>query len=293
VEVVKSGQLIGHKSSIYALTNGFEKGSLISSGGDGWIVSWNPGESMDGKLIAEVEEQVYCCAIWRDGSTILAGSMSGALYSISLKGEVPRKVIFHRKSIYDIWLGDDYFLTISGDGKLCKWSYELKPIESISLTPSGLRCIHCTSSGNIYIGGKDGYIYVLSEQLEHKSTFKAHAGAVFSLTTRRGLLISGGLDALLKIWDMENFRQKRTIQAHYFTINDIKYISNADIFATASRDKTVRLWESSDWELKKVIDRPKFEAHLGSVNALTYLEELNLLCSASDDNSVLLWQIKK
>jgi WD40 repeat protein len=61
------------------------------------------------------------------------------------------------------------------------------------------------------------------------------------------------------------------------------------MFATASRDKTIKLWDFSSGRLLKVLDTVRYGGHVNSVNRLLWVD--NVLLSASDDRTVSIWEI--
>jgi WD40 repeat protein len=62
-------------------------------------------------------------------------------------------------------------------------------------------------------------------------------------------------------------------------------------FASASRDKTIRIWSAETYELQKSIDKEKYDGHLNSVNKLLWLHSHNYLISGSDDRSIIIWKV--
>ena len=83
----------------------------------------------------------------------------------------------------------------------------------------------------------------------------------------------------------------RTLDAHWFTINKIGAIPELSAFATASRDKTWRLWSTDDFELLKSIDVQK-GGHINSVNALVWIPEAGLMVSAGDDRLIRMFKVE-
>ena len=68
-------------------------------------------------------------------------------------------------------------------------------------------------------------------------------------------------DERSQIWDKvkEEWNIDDVIAAHNYTVNKIALQPGGQLFATASRDKTIKLWRSDPVELLKVINKEKFE----------------------------------
>ncbi len=62
------------------------------------------------------------------------------------------------------------------------------------------------------------------------------------------------------------------------------------MFATASRDKTLKVWETEGFQLLKVLEGRRDGGHSHSVNRLLWTNFNNWLVSCSDDRSIILWE---
>jgi len=94
----------------------------------------------------------------------------------------------------------------------------------------------------------------------------------------------------LKVFDLENFEEVKSIPAHNFAIYDIVFDPSGKYFATASRDKSVKIW---DYELMSVLERLEGndgKGHINSVNKLMWMQDGTLL-SAGDDRAIQSWKI--
>ena len=102
--------------------------------------------------------------------------------------------------------------------------------------------------------------------------------------------MSGGRDAHLKVWSLnEDFANISKQPAHWFTINDIAFQPTGFYFATASRDKSIRIWDAHNFHIVKSIDKFKLAGHRNSVNKLMWLEN-DLIISCGDDRVVIGWE---
>lgn len=293
--VTRKAQYTGYRSSIYAMVDIPGTDQFLSAGGDGWIVAWNKhGQEEDGMLLAQVEGKIFALQYCPDHGILLAGDMNGHLYFIDLASKKTiKRLILHKGSIFDILVFGNYALTCGADGFICLIHIEkMLPELSLEVSRSGLRCL-IKNQDHIYIGGSDNAIYRLNwpDLEKDPSKFEAHGNSVFSLyTDLKGHLYSGGRDALLKKWRIPSMEEELSIQAHWYTINRMAGFQDNHLI-TASRDKTVRIWNTENMTLIKSLDASK-GGHVNSVNNVLVFENEATLATCSDDRSVILWKIQ-
>ncbi len=298
----KVAHLNGHRASVYAVAMGFGAHTIISGSGDGWIVNWDLRKPTEGKLIAKVEGQIFSLHAIQGKHIIVAGTYAGNVHFIDLKnksnlpaGQAGVKIYpHHPNGVFAIFQIGENIFTGGGDGVLTKWTPDFKPLESIKLSHSNLRSIDYSVARNeIVIGCSDTQIYFVNpETMKLTGRIKeAHENSVFiAKYLNEDMILSGGRDAQLKAWSLgDSVKCESTQSAHWFTINDIAINHQKRIFVTASRDKTMRIWDADDFKLLKVIDKEKNEGHVNSVNKLLWSNYKDYLISASDDRSLAVW----
>jgi WD40 repeat protein len=106
-------------------------------------------------------------------------------------------------------------------------------------------------------------------------------------------LLTGGRDAHLNIWSVENYELIKSIPAHNWAIYDIVFSPDGTLFATASRDKTIKIWDATSYQILKRITKENFEAHTHSVNKLIWSTYGNYLVSVGDDKMVMIREVNK
>ena len=288
---------IGHRSAIYKLLHDKENQRVISAGGDGWIASWEKyGDNTDGLLIADAGEQLFTMSLCEKSGLLAAGAMSGSFYWMDTREKkVIKNIRLHKKSIFACLAVHDQIISLSGDGSMIIWDTDsLEAIHVQLISSQGLRCMAISPSGKLLaIGSSDHSIYLLETEnyrLVHRFV-SAHSNSVFTLKfTDDTLLLSGGRDAMLRLWDLNTLQEVKSINAHWYTINDIEYIADINLVITASRDKTIRLWNASDLTPVTTIDFQK-NGHVNSVNTILWDSDTNSLYSAGDDREIKSFKI--
>ena len=156
-----------------------------------------------------------------------------------------------------------------------------------------------TSEVAVALGDSNILIFDL-HTLEHKKDFIAHqlaekvVGANIVRYSPDGkFLLTGGRDAHLNIWKVEDYELVKSIPAHNWAIYDIVFNPDATLFATASRDKTIKIWDAKTYQILKRITKENFEAHTHSVNKLIWSPYHNYLVSVGDDKMVMIREVNR
>jgi platelet-activating factor acetylhydrolase IB subunit alpha len=58
------------------------------------------------------------------------------------------------------------------------------------------------------------------------------------------VIVSCSNDMSLKIWDTNNeYKNTKSLHGHDHTVSAVKFLPGGDFLMSASRDKTIRIWE--------------------------------------------------
>jgi WD40 repeat protein len=303
IEIIKHAELTGHEAAIFALTEGRTPQYVLSGAGEGWVVEWDLENAALGKLIAKAAANIYALVFDKASNKAIAGDMNGGIHFLNLNDSTLSKHIkHHEKGCFGLKIRENNLFSLGGDGVFTRWNLsEMRSVESLQLSGESLRCLVFSPRQNIWaIGSSDGNIYIVEAyEFTILHVFKsAHRSSVFSLafSPDEKYLISGGRDAFLKMWQMSDYQLITSVPAHNYTINALVFNpENERIFASASRDKTIKIWEFMPEleaiRLMKVIDSGRFDGHTRSVNSLAWLSGKHLV-SASDDRRLMVWEVK-
>jgi len=299
VSIEKIATLTGHNASIFSIIRYKAPHLFLSGAGEGWIVEWDFNDLEMGRLLAKVDTQIFSLCFLEKEKVVVAGNMNGGVHWVDIENPTKTKnILQHKKGVFAIQQIDNELFTAGGAGLLTRWDIaKQKTIESLHLSNQSLRCLAFSKTRNeLAVGASDHCIYLLdATTLEIKQTIKAaHENSVFAIkySPDHRFLISGGRDAHLRVRDLEKGGVEVSFQpAHWYTINDIAFHPKAPIFATASRDKTIKIWDAESFELLKVIETVRDQGHLNSVNRLYWSSFNDYLVSCGDDRSIMVWEV--
>lgn len=281
----------GHRGPVYALENGVDS-LFYSAGSDGWVVQWNLAKPDLGKVIAQIEGSVYAMKL-DDAGILWIGHNYEGIQGIQVADQtqvfaIPTKGL----SIFSIafvgpnaWIGHN-------EGLITVVDMATKSVvKHIKASASSARCFCVLADDRVAVGYSDGFVRVFDADFQLIHSFKAHDSSVFSLQSRGGELYSVGKDARIKRWS-NDFQLLTEVIGHIYAIHDIQFSPDGKWFATASMDKTVKVWESETLTLRKVLDASRHGGHKNSVNKLIWSSFDDLLVSASDDKNLSIWKIQ-
>ena len=281
----------GHRGPVYALEKGVDS-LFYSAGSDGWVVQWNLAKPDLGKVIAQIEGSVYAMKLDAVGILWIGHNYEG-IQGIQVSDQtqafaIPTKGL----SIFSVdfvgsnaWIGHN-------EGLITVVDMATKSVvKHIKASSTSVRCFCVLADDRVAVGYSDGFVRLFDADFQLVHSFKAHDSSVFSLQSRGGELYSVGKDARIKRWNSD-FSLLNEVIGHIYAIHDLQFSPDGKWFATASMDKTVKIWECDTLTLRKVLDASRHGGHKNSVNKLIWSSFDDLLVSASDDKNLSVWKIQ-
>ncbi|ODV76913.1 PFU-domain-containing protein [Suhomyces tanzawaensis NRRL Y-17324] len=135
--------------------------------------------------------------------------------------------------------------------------------------------------------GQDTMIYLsdLDAPIEDTGKYQliGHEANVCSLSFGHHELISGSWDATARVWDLESFATKYTLQGHQSSVWDVKVLSEGR-YLTCSADRTIRVWDGKH-------EIAQFTGHSDVVRKLLVFPDGKRFASASNDGTIKIWDL--
>jgi WD40 repeat protein len=293
IEVSKIATYTGHRDCIYTIIAHPNPAQFFTASGDGMVVLWNLEKPDEGEVFAQVPNSVYALHLNQSNNSLLIGENFMGIHQIDLIDKKQTKSLkITDSAIFDIKTNGRHIFVACGNGDVIILHQETYVIIcTIKASNQSARCLEITDQ-HLIVGYSDHHIRIFDlDKFELKQTLSEHTNSIFTLTIHQNQLLSAGRDAHLKIWDINHNQLSKDIIAHMFAINHICFSPDGKLFATCSMDKSIKVWDSSNFELLKVIDKSRHAGHGTSINKLMWTTFNNYLISVSDDRNISIWKL--
>ncbi|KIW24452.1 uncharacterized protein PV07_10164 [Cladophialophora immunda] len=137
----------------------------------------------------------------------------------------------------------------------------------------------------IVVAMDNAKIHVFNTVGEHQKTLKGHVMGVWAMIPWDDILVSGGCDRDVRVWDMKTGRSIHVLRGHTSTVRCLK-MSDANTAISGSRDTTLRIWDLQSGVCKNVL-----VGHQASVRCLAIHGDL--VISGSYDTTARVWSISE
>lgn len=289
----KINEISGHAGAIY--TSILDGKFLFTGSADNFVTRWNIDDGTQDKFAIKMNQSVYALGLL-DSDHLLVGLSTGSIhiFNLSLRQEI-KHFTQHKKSIFSISVNQikSHFYVGDAEGIVSIWdSVNFELLTCIPIACGKIRNIHVSENGDlIVLSCQDGTTRIFETVgFNEIITINSHemgSSVAHFHPNHSDLLITGGKDAHLKIWNWKTRELIKSIPAHNFVIYDICFFDRNSKFITCSRDKSIKIWNSTDFNVLQKLEQ-KSGGHKHSVNNLTKLNE-HTFASVGDDKKIIVW----
>lgn len=252
---VKSGaqaaSLEGQPTIVWSVAASPDGNTLITSGYDGKIILWNVAEKQPQQTI-EKKGWIRRVALAPDGKTFAAGMEDGNVILFEVAGGKELKTVkAHEAAVYDVAFSPDgATLATSSTDKLAKL-WDLK-----------------------------------AEMPTEKAKLEGHTDAVWAVAwSKEGSLATAGADRKIKLWTAEG-KEEATLEGHKDWISDVAFSPDGKTLATASHDRTAKLWE-----VKERKETASLGPHGSTCWCVAFSPDSSTLAVGTHNAGVRLWNL--
>lgn len=289
-------QMVGHVRPIYCLSEGFNSGTILSGSSDRFVAEWDLKAGSPTNFSIKLTSIPYSLLPLQDRGCLLIGNSSGEIHFIDVakKHEIKCLKVFS-SAVFKLVSDGRFFYASSSEGELAIGSLDTIEIHKVvKVCQEKIRHLAIDFlNQTLLLSCGDGFTRLVALQTGNFiAEFQSHSQSTnCALLLPNHQLLTGGRDAHLNYWIKSNtsYQLKKSIPAHNFAIYDLAIAPNGETIATASRDKTIKLW-NTNLDIPLRLDKSKFNGHDFSVNTLHWNKQTNLLLSAGDDRSIIVWK---
>ncbi|MFM7016809.1 MAG: WD40 repeat domain-containing protein [Bacteroidota bacterium] len=287
---------VGHTGGVYDI-QGISSNEFLSAAGDRFVVSWKLDSPEQGTLIARAADSIYSILHLPEKNELLIGQAKGEIHVMDLNFNHEKRLLkINDKGIFALIENKEKskIYVLGGDGVLTVLSKnDFSLMDKKKISSMKLRSLVFDGKANcLYVGCGEGKIHQLEDEtLEtiHSHQIAAQGFSINALVDYSDeLLICGGRDAHLRWINKKDLSIVHEIPAHNYAIYKIAFSPSKSYFATASRDKTIKIWDSPSKHVLQRLEQAN-EGHLNSVNTLFWMNDTTLL-TAGDDRSIGIWK---
>lgn len=265
----------GHEGPVLATV--FANNILVTAGGDKTVRFWDLVTKTQFKVVQKHTHWVLCLGF--NDEFIVSGGMDGLINIYDYKGNHIRTLARHKDGISILKVTSDKIISCSRDSTCIVWNFEgsvlatwnhSKPIKAL-----------CITDDMIITGGTDNTIRVYKD-LKYFCNLSGHASQVNCIESNGKYVISGDDNGQIIIWrDLQVFRRLQ----HKREVISLSFNPNGMSFASASFDKTVKLWN---------VETGENLCNYFHVNLVYKVKVYNdMVISCSKDKTVKMFKISK
>ncbi|KAL0207309.1 hypothetical protein P9112_011937 [Eukaryota sp. TZLM1-RC] len=99
-------------------------------------------------------------------------------------------------------------------------------------------------------------------------------------------LVSGGDDAMVRIWDIEKQSHIRALEGHESWVLSVSFSPTGTLILSTSADESIRLWDARTSKPVKVL-----RGHVSAIGTASFSNDGSLIASGAGDGLIRIWDV--
>lgn len=295
------GRLSAHQGPISCLAVSSDCRLALSGSFDGTARLWDLGTCTSSRVLTQHSGAIGAVAFSPRGAAITGGE-DGQLFACDIESGEPKGLLpaptepitaiaFDAAGRPAVGLRSGYVIIASDGEPVIHERMHGGSVTSIVFHDGGRRM--STASGHPSIGGwlAEGTAKTLDLETKKERTalFGTMEGRVVAIAiapdgTKALRSLEGGA---IEVWDLAERKQIRCIDQPQ-TARCLAFSGDGTLAASGADDSTIRLWRTTDWRERRVLD-----GHLAPVTVLLFTADGRGLLSGSIDATVAAWDLEE
>ncbi|MBO3459546.1 CHAT domain-containing protein [Aetokthonos hydrillicola Thurmond2011] len=283
--------LKGHKDLVGSVNFSPDGQLLATASWDGTAKLWTrEGKELKTFIVSKGDKKkIFGISFSPDGQLLATGSEDGTVQVWNLEGKIIKTIIkAHDGLVLSISFSPDGRLlaTAGSDNTAKLWSLDGKKITSfphknwvrdVSFSPDGKIIATASKDTTVKLWSLDGkQLDTLKGTMEFTSVKFSPNGKILAATSTS--------DNNVHVWSLDHFKKPEKIQTlsgHKDWVWNVSFSPDSEAIATASKDKTVKIWRLRDKELQFL---PDDNIYVGTFN-----QSDGKIATANINNTAKIW----
>lgn len=115
---------------------------------------------------------------------------------------------------------------------------------------------------------------------------RGHVGAIVTVATSQGHVVSAGEDGTVRLWDLDKRDLIRTFRGHTGWVFAVAMSADGQTVASAGEDRLIRLWRTGTGEQIGIL-----AGHTRRIRSIAFADERGMIVSGAEDGHVYVWDL--
>jgi len=280
-----------HDRAVFSVTFSPDSQTIASASFDKTVKLWNRDATL--KYTLPHNQVVYSVTFSPKGDTIATGDKSGNVTFWNYNGQKKDSFQPHKSTVLGLRFNQqgNILATASKDGTVKLWKLPKLPkqnpttlkhgnrVDSVSFSPDG-ETIATASQDKIVKFWKPDGTPLSNLTIKGESGFTS-----VSFSPDNKTIATANLVGQVQLWERneKEIKQIETLSGHSSRANSVSFTHNGNILASASNDRTVKLWQV------KLPLVTRIKAHSQRVFDVSFSPNGQKFASAGDGNTIQIW----